>query len=275
MLIDEYDSPITENLNDMTKAKQLQTVLQKFFKCLKYEQRKIPLVYITAVTKFTKANLFSGLNNLIDLSRSEEFNEVCGFTRSEIEKNMMGLLQVSINKGKGVDHNNNNYNIIREDVDKKLDEIASFYDGYRFSPNGKPLFSPSATIIYFKTNNHQEFVERTPHVKLVYDIFHQSNPVDFPVSGNNISMAQHDITNLDELDIEHILLDTGIHTIKRYNYSDTYFLDFPNPKVRQFTFQNLIRILQKSKKIAKLQRDAQELLGRLSILNRNNAHEFF
>ena len=61
------------------------------------------------------------------------------------------------------------------------------------------VYSPSATLAYFREHDHQEFIERTPHVKFV-DILPQY--YDFPVI--------EEITDLDELRIENILLDTGI-----------------------------------------------------------------
>ena len=67
-LIDEYEAPITEHLNNITKAKEMQTVLRSFFKCLKSMIEDFPWVYITGVTKFAKANLFLSLSNVVDLS---------------------------------------------------------------------------------------------------------------------------------------------------------------------------------------------------------------
>ena len=212
LLIDEYDAPITEHLNNMTIATKMQTVLRGFFKCLKSVQEDFPLVYITGVTKFSKANLFSSLSNVDDLSREEEFNAVCGFLRQEIEKDMMGHLQGSIKNEKG-DHN-----VTRGDVNELLNKMATFYDGYQFSRNGRAVFSPSATLSYFKEHNHQEFEERTPHVKFVFDILPQYKHSDFPVNGQNVSLDHvEEITDLDELRIENILLDTGILTLKGYD----------------------------------------------------------
>ena len=81
VLVDEYDGPITNHLNDIPKANENRDLLRNFYKVLKEEDNFLRFVFITGVSKFAKVSIFSGLNNLSDLSMNEDFASLCGYTQ--------------------------------------------------------------------------------------------------------------------------------------------------------------------------------------------------
>ena len=68
VLVDEYDKPILDNITDTKTAGQLRDGLRNFYSVLKAQGAHLRFVMLTGVSKFSKVSLFSGLNNLQDIS---------------------------------------------------------------------------------------------------------------------------------------------------------------------------------------------------------------
>src|SRR5690606_33761654 len=73
LLVDEYDSPILKTLDNEPLAKSIRDALQQFFTIIKGLDAQIQFVFITGVSSFAKAGLFSGINNVQILSIKEEY----------------------------------------------------------------------------------------------------------------------------------------------------------------------------------------------------------
>lgn len=83
VLIDEFDKPLIDNIDNLELAKENRKVLQQFYTILKSEDRHLKFIFLTGVTKFSKVSVFSGLNNLNDLTMSNEYSALLGYTRDE------------------------------------------------------------------------------------------------------------------------------------------------------------------------------------------------
>jgi len=86
VLIDEYDKPILDNILDPNKAKELREGLKNLYSALKDADPHLRMVLLTGVSKFSKVSLFSGLNNLRDITLSPEYATVCGYTDNDIDQ---------------------------------------------------------------------------------------------------------------------------------------------------------------------------------------------
>src|SRR6056297_373550 len=86
VLIDEYDKPILDHLDDHEMAEKIRTVLRTFYSTLKSSDAYLDFVFITGITKFTKVGVFSTLNNLQDISTHERYSQMLGYTKEEIER---------------------------------------------------------------------------------------------------------------------------------------------------------------------------------------------
>ena len=90
VLIDEYDKPLLDVLGGTPSdgLADLETrhrnTLRGFYSVLKSSDRHLRLVFLTGVTKFAQVSVFSGLNNLEDISMSEEYDTICGITPAEL-----------------------------------------------------------------------------------------------------------------------------------------------------------------------------------------------
>ncbi len=85
VLIDEYDKPILDVIEERKEAEEVRKTLKSFYSVLKGLDRYIKFVLVTGVSKFAKVSLFSGLNQLEDISLSKEYGDICGYTQEELE----------------------------------------------------------------------------------------------------------------------------------------------------------------------------------------------
>lgn len=93
ILIDEYDYPLINNIKNLGIAEQCRQVLHDFFVILKDLNKYIRFIFITGVTKFSKTSIFSGLNNLNDITFHQKASLVCGYTQDEIIDNFDAYLK--------------------------------------------------------------------------------------------------------------------------------------------------------------------------------------
>ena len=68
ILIDEYDKPILDNITDSEMCRYARNTLKGLYEHIKYDDEYIKFAFLTGVSKFAKVTVFSGLNNLSDIS---------------------------------------------------------------------------------------------------------------------------------------------------------------------------------------------------------------
>ncbi len=107
ILVDEYDKPILDNIEKPETAVAIREELKNYYSVIKDCDPYIKFVFITGVSKFSKVSLFSGLNNLKDISLDKRYSALCGYTQDELECVFADRLQ---------------------DVD--LDAVKTWYNGY-------------------------------------------------------------------------------------------------------------------------------------------------
>ena len=121
VLIDEYDYPILHSLHK-SFLPDVQQTLHQFYGVIKERDRQLRFVFITGITRFARTTVFSGLNNLRDLSHESALNALCGFTQAEVDQYLAPYMnEVRDADGDPV-----------EDVPTALRER---YNGYRFAPD--------------------------------------------------------------------------------------------------------------------------------------------
>ncbi|MFM7458803.1 MAG: AAA family ATPase, partial [bacterium] len=72
VLVDEYDDPIIKHISNPELALQMRDLLHDFYKIIKSEDANIRFVFLTGVSKFSRTSIFSGLNNLNNISMQEK-----------------------------------------------------------------------------------------------------------------------------------------------------------------------------------------------------------
>lgn len=92
ILIDEYDKPILDNLDQMDVALENREILSRLYTEIKNADEFIKFAMLTGVSKFSKASIFSGLNMITDLSLAAKYGDVCGYTQNDIETSFLPYL---------------------------------------------------------------------------------------------------------------------------------------------------------------------------------------
>ncbi len=133
ILIDEYDKPILDNINNKETALIARELLKSFYSVIKDNDRYLKFVFITGVSKFSKMNLFSGLNNLTDITTRPEYASLCGYTHHDIKTTFKAHLQ-------GVD----------------LDKLKQWYNGYDYLGGAEHrVYNPYDVLLFI--DNHYEY----------------------------------------------------------------------------------------------------------------------
>ncbi len=125
ILIDEYDRPILDNIEKKEVAKDMRDYLRGFYGSLKDLDEYIKFLLITGVTRFSRAGIFSGLNNLKDISLDPRFGNIVGITQEELEEYLVPY----INECGG-----------------NMEEIKEWYNGYNFLAGS--LYNPFDVLKY-------------------------------------------------------------------------------------------------------------------------------
>lgn len=142
VLVDEYDKPLLDNIENPRKAGAIRWVLKNFYSALKKQDGILQFVFLTGVSKFSKVSIFSGINNLKDISLDPNYATLCGYTQKDLETVFFHHLE-------GVDREElkrwyNGYNFLGDAVYNPFDILLFISEGQRFRnfwfETGTPTF---------------------------------------------------------------------------------------------------------------------------------------
>lgn len=227
VLVDEYDKPILDNIDNDDIQEQIRKVLKGFYGNLKNKNKYIRFALLTGVSRFSKVSVFSDLNNLDDISLLPEYNEICGITEDELYITFSDDITEFAGK---------------EDtsVDNIKTELRRMYDGYHFSYTGKGIYNPFSILA---TMQYKEWLTRwfesgTPTflVKMLQkNDISLSELAKLQVGGS--SLVSKDIMSQSPVAV---MYQSGYLTIKGYDKKyRIYTLGFPNQEVIEGFFKFL------------------------------------
>ena len=231
ILIDEYDKPILDNLSDPLEAQAQQRILRSFYDTIKSLDEYLHAVFITGVSKCAKTSIFSGMNNLIDLTLSPKASLLLGYTEEEIKKYFTPYLQL------GADNH-------KSSLERELENIKKWYNGYRFSESEKRVYNPFSVLYYsdtFQLRNYW-FISGTPTFLIQY-IKDQYKEIE-NIASCALTSSELGTFSLDDIPLVPLLFQTGYLTISDYDpLDDSYTLDFPNYEVELSSKQLIVSTL--------------------------------
>lgn len=216
LLIDEYDKPIIDYLDDPQVAEAHREILKSFYSILKDSDPYLELIFITGVSAFSKVSIFSDLNNLYNLSLVAAARTLLGITQDELEHYFAEPL-ARVDKAK----------------------VRQWYNGYSWGGTEK-VYNPFSILSFFQGGGEYSnfwFETGTPTF-LIREMKKRAYyfPERIEVSQNKINAF--DLTRLDPISV---LFQTGYLTILKYEPEDhLYTLDYPNMEVRQSMEQSLL-----------------------------------
>ncbi len=218
IVVDEYDKPILDNIEHIPEAIAIRDGMRDFYTKIKENDEYLRFVFLTGVSKFSKVSLFSGLNNLEDISLNPDYGAICGYTQLDVETAFAPYLE-------GVD----------------MEEVKRWYNGYNFL--GDKVYNPFDILLFIRNQRifkNYWFETGTPRflVELI-----KKNSYFIP-RFNRLSVNESLVNSFDleNLNLETILFQTGYLTINRVLPSGMgvgYELGFPNKEV-QISFNEYI-----------------------------------
>jgi hypothetical protein len=221
VIIDEYDSPLTNTLNKRDAHVELRDEFKAFYSILKSYDAYLRFVFITGVSKFSHVSLFSGLNQFTDLTFDPRYTDICGLTQEELEADfgpeIEGVLE-------STGRNREEY----------VDQLRLFYNGYRFSKAPLTVYNPFGLLKHFYSGGEfSDYWYESATPSFVVDLV-TSNKINI-LDLNDMQVVQSDFGkyDIDNLAPMPLLCQTGYLTFSDYDEdSGEYTLDFPNNEVR-------------------------------------------
>ena len=221
VLVDEYDKPLLEAIGKPELQEEYRQTLKAFYSNIKSCDEYIRFAMLTGVTKFSHLSIFSGLNNLIDISMLPQYAEICGISETELHENFdESVGEVAVANG-----------ITKEQCYERLKQE---YDGYHFAAGSPGMYNPFSllNVLEFGVFKHYWFATGTP--SFLVEVIRQC---DYPLARlSSEPKTAEDLAAIDAMFSDPIPLffQSGYLTIKDYDSRfGVYQLDFPNAEVEQ------------------------------------------
>jgi hypothetical protein len=239
VLVDEYDKPLTDTLSssDLELNQQYRAILRAFYGVFKSADAYLRFVFMTGVTRFSQLSLFSGLNQVRDISMEQDYAGICGITANELQAYFQPELRALARGEKLSD-------------EESWAELERCFNGYHFARDSEGVYNPFSLL---NTLVKREFTyewSRTGNPTFLYTIFGERD-FNLPDFSNDVILPAEDVNDYraDGRNIVPLLYQTGYLTIKSYDRQlRKYHLAFPNKEVRvSFLGALLPRYLDRSR----------------------------
>ena len=217
LLIDEYDNPANRSKGE--ERRKILNSLSGFYTLALKDNENVEFAVVTGVMRIAKESIFSGLNNLhVNDIFSKDSDELFGFTNAEIKT-------------------------ICEEFEKpeKVDEIRSWYDGYRFG--GVDVYNPWSVVNYIQSGfNVRPYWINTSSNLIINEMLEDPDKtmidtLNALASGRPIMKTLHTTVTYSELDqnrskIYSILVMAGyLNAVPNNETDDLFELTIPNKEV--------------------------------------------
>jgi hypothetical protein len=210
VLVDEYDKPILDTLEDSDTALTMREILRDIYSVIKGSDAAIKFAFLTGVSKFSKVSLFSGLNNLKDITIDRRYSAICGYTEMDLDTVFTPLL-----------------------AGLEREQIRHWYNGYNWG--GESVYNPFDLLLLFDTRDFRSwwFETGTPTFLVKYLLEKKFFTPD--LAGLRSSMTLLSSFDVGLIEPEALLFQTGYLTIKKVDEPIrgqwVYTLAYPNFEV--------------------------------------------
>ena len=174
VLIDEYDKPILDRIEDRVQALAIREVLKDFYSVIKDSDAHVRFAFLTGVSKFSKAGIFSGLNNLNDITVDARYSAICGYTETDLDVVFASELS-------GLDR----------------EELRRWYNGYNWL--GEAVYNPFDVLLLFSKRQFGVYWFETGTPTFLIKLLMERHSF-VPALAN----LQVDVGLLSAFDVEHI-----------------------------------------------------------------------
>ncbi len=224
VLVDEYDKPILDTLETKTLVRANRDYLRGLYGVIKGCARYVRFVFVTGISMYSKVSLFSGLNNLDDISLDLKYNTICGYTDADLDAVFAPELS---------------------DLDRE--DIREWYNGYRWSwRSEEKVYNPFDVLLLFKEQEFKPHWYRTGTPGFLRNLMEKGvlNTLDL----ENLGLYETELSNFDveRVNINALLFQCGYLTIadRQVRGSRVYYaLKYPNHEVRLSLNEELVEVV--------------------------------
>jgi len=248
ILVDEYDKPILDGLHDPARARANRDYLRDFYGIIKGAAEHVRFVFVTGVSMFSRVSLFSGLNNLEDISLDPRFATICGYTDTDLDTVFAPELD-------GLDR----------------DKIRTWYNGYSWRGSAR-LYNPFDVLLLLRSREFKPYWFQTGSPTFLFDTLKAKSVSPMELEGRLADEALVSKFDVEDISAEALLFQTGYLTIvdERNDDFDTFYrLDYPNREVRFSLNRGLLQHLGKA--VVEAAGDGHDLCA---LLKENDFAEF-
>jgi hypothetical protein len=244
VLVDEYDKPILDSITHPDVANEIREGLKNIYTVLKSADANIKFCMLTGVSKFSKVSLFSGLNNLNDITMDTKYSAICGYTDNDLDTVFSPEL-------KGLDR----------------DEVRRWYNGYNWG--GESVYNPFDALLLFDKREFKPYWFETGTPTFLINLLR-----DRDLFTPDLAKLQTDYELLGHFDVDYIgtealLFQTGYLTIAETHLPlsgvTSYDLSYPNLEVEISLNKAMLPSLGLD--IGKVTRTRNTLLAALKTVN--------
>ena len=223
LLVDEYDKPILDNLGSPSQSAIMRDELKSFYGMIKEMDKLLKFVFLTGVSKFAKTGIFSGLNNLNDITLDSRYSAICGYTHED-------LMQVFADYSKNFQQS----------------EIREWYNGYSWT--GQQVYNPFDILLLFSKGIYRPYWFETGTLTFLIRLWKEKPRL--PAEYDGLVAGEELLGSFDPENIrtETLLFQAGYLTIRSFKSSAEegtwYTLGFPNREVRESFNRRILGVLQ-------------------------------
>lgn len=215
VLIDEYDLPILEVLDDPTKARQHCSFLRGVYGTLKANQKDIHFIFITGISMFSKVDLFSKINHLDNITMSSEFSSICGYTSHDLKTVFAPEIKFH-----------------------DFEKIQKWYDGYSWDIDSKSerLFCPHSVLMLFRYKNFKNWWYKACTPKYMYEIMKKNDINSLTITNRRVNSDLLESFDVANPDVNILMFQNGYLTIREITDSygnKRHRFEYPNREVAQ------------------------------------------
>jgi hypothetical protein len=210
ILVDEYDKPILDNLTRPDLAREMRDGLRNLYSVIKGQDAHIKFAFLTGVSKFSKVNIFSGLNNLSDITLDTVYSSVCGYTDADVDTLFAPELG---------------------DLDRE--KIRHWYNGYKWG--GEAVYNPFDLLLLFQKRVFRPFWFETGTPTFLVDMLTERQvylPALLKMESSTELISSFEVG---DISTEALMFQSGYLTLldeEDVNGEIFYTLGFPNREVR-------------------------------------------
>ncbi len=220
LLIDEYDSPMLEVFHDKEKLTEVRDILRNFYSPIKICDAQLRFGFITGITKFSQMGIFSGINNLKDISMLDDYSDICGISKEELLTQCKPDIEAMAEK-------------MQCSYSEMTGKLTEYYDGYHFSKNSKDVFNPFSLINAFNDNSLDFYWYNSGTPTFLFEQLKHFRTKLADLDGQKVLESSFSVSPEYADSALPVLYQAGYLTIREYDQRFRQFtLGYPNKEVR-------------------------------------------